>query len=539
MVRRALALALAALLALPATALGHATLQSTVPERGAQLDSAPAEVVFKFDEAVEASFGALRVFDSSGQEVQIGKAFHPGGKGAEIAIKLKPGLGDGTYTATFRVVSADGHPVSSGFVFTVGEAAPPSESLDELLAGGGSSGSVTNTALSVARGFQYGAIALGLGALIFLLVVLAARCGVASRAFTARLERILLGRRRSPGSSRRSSRSCCRAPSAQGSSFWAAASPDTSARCSARASARAWGLGALAWVLVLIALATRPLRGRDGRPAAAGARAGARRRRRRRRRPRPRRRRPRPAGARALDAASSPRSPCRSFALALLPSLGGHTSVQQPVAVLLPANIVHVLAMSRVARRDRRARVRAARRHRRARAGRADAAAGRRRRPLLRAGHDRARRCCSLTGVVQSIVEVGSFGALLDTAFGRAVLIKIVVALAIVALGFVNRQRHAARRSRPRDDARPHRRAAAAHAARRARARPRRDRRHRRAVQLRALGRRVLRPVRDDRQRRPDAGRGAPSTRPRPARTSSTSTCSTPRPARRSSRPRS
>ena len=132
--------------------------------------------MFKFDEAVEASFGALRVFDSNGQEVQVGKAYHPGGKGAEIAIKLKPGLGDGTYTATFRVVSADGHPVSSGFVFTVGEAAPPSESLDELLAGGGSSGSITNSALSVARGFQYGAIALGLGALIFLLVVLAARC---------------------------------------------------------------------------------------------------------------------------------------------------------------------------------------------------------------------------------------------------------------------------------------------------------------------------------------------------------------------------
>jgi len=64
-VKRAVALAVATLLALPATAFSHATLQSTVPERGAQLDAAPAEVVFKFDEAVEASFGALRVFDSS------------------------------------------------------------------------------------------------------------------------------------------------------------------------------------------------------------------------------------------------------------------------------------------------------------------------------------------------------------------------------------------------------------------------------------------------------------------------------------------
>ena len=46
-----------------------------------------------------------------------------------------------------------------------------------------------------------------------------------------------------------------------------------------------------------------------------------------------------------------------------------------------------------------------------------------------------------LSGVVQSIIEVGSFPALLDTAFGRSVLIKIVVALAIVAIGFVNRQK--------------------------------------------------------------------------------------------------
>ena len=32
--------------------------------------------------------------------------------------------------------------------------------------------------------------------------------------------------------------------------------------------------------------------------------------------------------------------------LALLPSFGGHTSVQSPVAILLPANILHVLSMS-------------------------------------------------------------------------------------------------------------------------------------------------------------------------------------------------
>ena len=49
---RALALALVALALAPASAFAHATLESTVPARGARLAHAPAQVVFKFDEAV-------------------------------------------------------------------------------------------------------------------------------------------------------------------------------------------------------------------------------------------------------------------------------------------------------------------------------------------------------------------------------------------------------------------------------------------------------------------------------------------------------
>jgi copper transport protein len=45
-----------------------------------------------------------------------------------------------------------------------------------------------------------------------------------------------------------------------------------------------------------------------------------------------------------------------------------------------------------------------------------------------------------LSGVLQAIVEVRSFPALLDSAFGRSVLIKLMIALGIVALGFINRQ---------------------------------------------------------------------------------------------------
>jgi copper transport protein len=393
---RALALALVALALLPASAFAHATLQATVPERGAKLDAPPGQVEFRFDEAVEASFGALRVFDSKGQEVQSGKAFHPSGKGAEIAVKLKPRLGDGTYTATYRVVSADGHAVSSGFVFTVGEAAAPAESLDQLLAGGGT-GPITNTALAIARGLEYAAIALGIGTLIFFLVVWRA----SSRAFTARLERMLLV------AAIVGFLSACAAlvlqgAVGQGGTFWAAARPDTVREVLGTRFGRAWGLGALAWLLVLAALALRPMRA----PAAPGR----------------------------LAALAAP-----LLALVLLPAFGGHTSVQSPVAILLPANILHVLAMSAwlggIAVLVLALRSATAELEPKARA------------PLLAGVVGRFSALASialpvllLSGVLQAVVEVRSFPALLDSAFGRSVLIKVVIALGIVALGYINRQ---------------------------------------------------------------------------------------------------
>ncbi|MDA0163416.1 copper resistance protein CopC [Solirubrobacter ginsenosidimutans] len=443
---RAIALALVALALLPASALAHATLQQTVPQRGAKLDKPPAEVTFRFDESVEASFGALRIFDSKGQEVQTGKAFHPGGKGADIAVKLKPGLGDGTYTATYRVVSADGHVVSSGFVFTVGEASAPSESLDQLLATGSKSGKITTAALGVARALQYAAIALGLGTLIFFLACWR-RLGVTSRPFIAKLERLLLVAG-ILGVVSAVAALALQGAVGEGATFWSAARPDTIKEVLGTRFGRAWGIGAALWIIALIVLATKPLRPRgeprvvdpppEGEPAlvlaggAASARGTA----------------PSgaaatiPAPARAAVPVSTPHLVALSvplFALVLLPSFGGHTSVQSPVAILLPANLLHVLAMSAwlggiavlvFALRAATAELEPDQRT-----------------PLLAGVVGRFSAIASialpvllLSGVVQAIVEVRSFPALLDSAFGRAVLIKVMVAVAIIALGYINRQ---------------------------------------------------------------------------------------------------
>ncbi|WP_170178901.1 copper resistance CopC/CopD family protein [Solirubrobacter pauli] len=478
--RRALALVLVLLaeLVAPASALAHATLQSTLPERGQKLDAAPKEVVFIFDESVEGAFGALRVFDASGKEVQTGEAFHPDNRGERIAIKLKPGLGDGTYTATYRVVSADGHPISSGFVFTVGEGAAPAQSLDELL-GSGTSAPVTNTALAIARGLQYSAIALGLGALIFFLVCWRP-VGRVSRPFTARLEKLLLVAG-VVGFVSALLAVILQGAIGSGESFWNAARPDVFTEVLGTRFGRAWGIGAAVWLVVLAVLATRPLReagnghasapedaagngggtapagdtgnggaapaGRAGNGGAAPAgRAGA-----------------APTGALAATALAAPAAAAPAlaaatrprpvlstpklvalavplFALALLPSLGGHTSVQKPVAVLMPMNVLHVLAMAAwlggvavlvLALRAATASV-----------------SPEERTPLLATVVGRfstlagpALAVLLISGSVQGIIEVGRFGALLDTPFGRSVLIKIAVALLIVAAGAYNRQK--------------------------------------------------------------------------------------------------
>jgi copper transport protein len=322
-IRRAALLALLALAIAPAAASAHATLEGTVPERGAQLKAAPAQVEFRFDESVEAAFGALKVFDGNGKEVQTGAAFHPGGRGDLVAVKLLPGLKDGTYTATYHVISADGHPVSSGFVYSVGNGgAGAGKTVDQLLQGQ-SSGPVTNTAFSVVRATMYGAIALGLGTLAFLLLCwlpgLRAVAGgdsswqAASDAFAARAQRMLVVAGIA-GLVAGIVALILQGAVGEGSTFWNAAKWDTVDEVLGTRFGTAWGIATAGWILVLVVLAVqKPLPRLQ--PASVGATGLA-------------------LGGwgshRRVIALAIP-----LLGLALLPSLGGHTSVQSPVEILL------------------------------------------------------------------------------------------------------------------------------------------------------------------------------------------------------------
>ncbi|GAA3300838.1 hypothetical protein GCM10020295_42570 [Streptomyces cinereospinus] len=131
-----LLLAAAALLlggAAPASA--HAALTGSDPRQGAVVDTAPAQVSLTFSEAVSLSDDSLQVLDPKGERAQTGEARAVGG--TTYAVKLRPGLSDGTYTVAYQVVSADSHPVSGAYTFSIGAPSSTSVTPAERTAGGG------------------------------------------------------------------------------------------------------------------------------------------------------------------------------------------------------------------------------------------------------------------------------------------------------------------------------------------------------------------------------------------------------------------
>ena len=112
------ALALALLGAAPASA--HAQLVETDPADGEQLDEAPTSVELTFSEHIEQIGSQVVITDAGGTEVQDGDPQIDGPTLTQDLIDERP---EGSYTVQWRVVSADGHPVSGEFTFEAAAAA--------------------------------------------------------------------------------------------------------------------------------------------------------------------------------------------------------------------------------------------------------------------------------------------------------------------------------------------------------------------------------------------------------------------------------
>ncbi|MFE1444170.1 copper resistance CopC/CopD family protein [Streptomyces sp. NPDC058739] len=118
-----------ALLAGAAPASAHAALTGSDPGQGTVVEQAPRQVSLTFSEAVSLTGDSLRVFDPKGERADNGKA--SGSGGTTYAVALHSGLPDGTYTVTYQVVSADSHPVSGAFTYSVGAPSATTVSVDQ------------------------------------------------------------------------------------------------------------------------------------------------------------------------------------------------------------------------------------------------------------------------------------------------------------------------------------------------------------------------------------------------------------------------
>jgi copper transport protein len=428
------ALACAALLAHAPAANAHAQLLGTSPLSGAIVQKQPQVVIFKFNQAVGGTLGAVRVYNAQGQEVDNLDVSHPYGQEHWMGVGLKPGLPDGTYTATYRVISADTHIVYGGLVFSIGHAGPAPKVTVAGLISANKSGKVTEVAFGAIRGLDYVSLALFIGGLAFLLFAwlpgLAAVAGepqaswrAASRAFAKRLRRLLLAAV-VLGVLVSVLGILLQGASAAGVSLWSSLKGTVIENTLDSRFGEVWGVRGIVWLaLGAVLLATNtPRRTARGRHAAISARG---------------------------QAATAGQAPPRWVLgllglgcayLAITPALAGHASIQSPTAVFFPSDVLHVLGASvwvggiaclllalpaathELQPADR---------------GRLLLAVLARFSPLALASVI----AIAITGVVQAYIDVRSLEGLLHTTYGTLILIKVALLGALIGLGWVNRER--------------------------------------------------------------------------------------------------
>ncbi|WP_030676580.1 copper resistance CopC/CopD family protein [Streptomyces rimosus] len=149
-----------------APASAHAALTGSTPAQGSVVQSAPEQVTLTFSEGVAMGDDSIRVLDPQGKRVDRGKLRDLcSGETVKYGAGLPPGLPDGTYTVAWQAVSADSHPVSGAFTFSVGAPSKTSAPLPQQEAGGG----VVGALYGIARYLAYAGFVVLVGGAAFVL----------------------------------------------------------------------------------------------------------------------------------------------------------------------------------------------------------------------------------------------------------------------------------------------------------------------------------------------------------------------------------
>jgi copper transport protein len=120
-IRRLLAVPAIAAIVLVATASAasaHAVLEGTNPGPNTNVATSPKVITLRFSEHVDARSDAIRLFDGNLNQLDVGPTKHIAGKGNEITATMSK-VPKGLYTVAWRAISADSHPVQGAFTFGV------------------------------------------------------------------------------------------------------------------------------------------------------------------------------------------------------------------------------------------------------------------------------------------------------------------------------------------------------------------------------------------------------------------------------------
>ncbi|PSJ29498.1 hypothetical protein B7P34_06400 [Streptosporangium nondiastaticum] len=144
------------------SASAHAALTSTDPASGSVVPAAPRQVKLTFSEGVLLSADSVRVLDPQGRRVDESKPAHADGKSNTAVVGLAGGIADGTYTVAWQAVSADSHPVAGAFTFSIGA---PSKTVAEVTTA--EAGPVVDALYTTGRYAAYAGYLLLVGGCVF------------------------------------------------------------------------------------------------------------------------------------------------------------------------------------------------------------------------------------------------------------------------------------------------------------------------------------------------------------------------------------
>jgi copper transport protein len=169
------------ILALLLAALFHVTLVKANPAANSHVDAPPTEIRLQFSELIEAKVSHVSLVGPDGKTTALSVSTDP--RDAHIVVaRITDHLSGGTFRVVWHVVSADGHPVSGKYNFTVTAPAvaadththtvvaptPPPAATEEVDAAWGPSIAGAPTIPAVLRGLGVGTLTALAGLLFFL-----------------------------------------------------------------------------------------------------------------------------------------------------------------------------------------------------------------------------------------------------------------------------------------------------------------------------------------------------------------------------------